>query len=220
MHLWACTRLYSWAMQALTSDGAVSGACFARSHLVLGGQKSGKSRLAEEMAAAWMRAAPGHEAVMLATAWPHGPEMRDRIARHQRERAQRAPGMRTLHAWSDLPEAVAGAGGAQTLRVIDCLTLWLTQIMLPPPDMPAPDKPAPHMAGEPPWRQQAARLLAALQSCPGPLVLVSNEIGLGVIPLGRETREFADALGWLNQQTAARCERVTLVAAGLPLRLK
>ena len=220
MHLRACTRLYSWAMQALTSDGAVSGACFARSHLVLGGQKSGKSRLAEEMAAAWMRAAPGHEAVMLATAWPHGPEMRERIARHQRERAQRAPGMRTLHAWSDLPEAMTRAGGAQTLRVIDCLTLWLTQIMLPPPDMPAPDMPVPHTTGEPPWRQQAARLLAALQSCPGPLVLVSNEIGLGVIPLGRETREFADALGWLNQQAAARCERVTFVAAGLPLRLK
>ena len=193
---------------------------FARAHLVLGGQKSGKSRWAEEAAARWLAADPAHEAVLLATAWPHGPEMRERIARHQRERAGRAPGMRTQEAWRDLPAAIAGAGGERTLRVVDCLTLWLTQIMLPPPDMPAPDKPTPHMAGEPPWRQQAARLLAALQSCPGPLVLVSNDIGLGVIPLGRETRAFADALGWLNQQAAACCERVTFMAAGLPLHLK
>ncbi len=196
---------------------------FARAHLVLGGQKSGKSRWAEEAAARWLAADCAHEAVLLATAWPHGPEMRERIARHQRERAGRAPGMRTQEAWRDLPAAIAGAGGERTLRVVDCLTLWLTQIMLPPPGMPALRQPPDAFLaapGAPAWQAQAAWLLDAARACPGPLVLVSNEIGLGVIPLGRETRAFADALGWLNQQAAACCERVTFMAAGLPLHLK
>lgn len=142
---------------------------FARAHLVLGGQKSGKSRWAEEAAARWLAADCAHEAVLLATAWPHGPEMRERIARHQRERAGRAPGMRTQEAWRDLPAAIAGAGGERTLRVVDCLTLWLTQIMLPPPGMPALRQPPDAFwaaPAAPAWQAQAAWLLDAARACP------------------------------------------------------
>ena len=187
----------------------------ARSELILGGQKSGKSRRAEQVAAAWLARAPDHRAVLIATAEPHDAEMRARIARHQRERAERVPGLATVEAPRDLPAAIAQAGGAETLRVVDCLTLWLTGQLMPLTQDSEPN----HLpvAGE---QGHAAILLRAIHHCPGPLVLVGNEIGLGVIPLGREVRAFVDALGVLNQSVAAACERVTLMAAGLPLHLK
>ena len=153
--------------------------------------------------------------MLIATAEPNDDEMRARIARHQRDRAERVPGMTALEAPRDLAAAIANAGGAQTLRVVDCLTLWLTaQIMPLSNDFVQNRPPAPD------WQAQAAMLLKAIETCPGPVVLVGNEIGLGVIPLGREVRAFVDALGTLNQSVAAACERVTLMAAGLPLVLK
>ncbi len=185
-----------------------------RSELILGGQKSGKSRRAESLAAAWLAQSSAHRAVLIATASAHDDEMRARIARHQRERAERVPGMATLEAPRDLPAAIAQAGGAETLRVVDCLTLWLTQQLMPLDESKEKARPATD------WRAQAAMLLKAIKACPGPLVLVGNEIGLGVIPLGAEVRAFVDALGALNQQVAAACARVTLMAAGLPLSLK
>ena len=189
----------------------------ARSELILGGQKSGKSRRAEQLAAAWLTHSPAHRAVMIATAQAHDDEMRARIARHQRERAERVPGMTTLEAPRDLAAAIAQAGGAETLRVVDCLTLWLTQQLMPLMRMEGSE------SNEAPARSQSAQtamFLEAIERCPGPLVLVGNEIGLGVIPLGREVRAFVDALGQLNQQVAQVCARVTLMAAGLPLILK
>ena len=183
----------------------------ARSELILGGQKSGKSRRAESLAAAWLAQAPAHRAVLIATAEAHDDEMRARIARHQRERAERVPGLATLEAPHDLPGAIAQAGGAETLR----LTLWLTAQLMP---VQASSEQIVPPAGY--GRAQAAMLLQAIETCAGPIVLVGNEIGLGVIPLGREVRAFVDALGTLNQAVAAKCERVTLMAAGLPLTLK
>ncbi len=187
----------------------------ARSELILGGQKSGKSRRAESLAAAWLAAAPGHRAVLVATALAHDGEMGARIARHQRERAARVPGLATREAPHDLAAAIAEAGGAETLRVVDCLTLWLTQQLMPVDDGFKPNRPI-ALASQ----AQAAIILEAIEHCSGPIVLVGNEIGLGVIPLGREVRAFVDALGALNQAVAARCQRVTLMAAGLPLTLK
>lgn len=186
----------------------------ARSELILGGQKSGKSARAEQLAAHWLAQHPAHRAVLLATAWadPADADMRQRIARHQSARAQRAPGLHTLETPRDLPQALLAAGGVQTLRVVDCLTLWLTQLLMPPPGWP------PAVSGAVP--RHTAALLHAISACPGPVVLVGNEIGLGVIPLGRDVRAFVDALGTLNQQVAATCQRVTLMAAGLPLVLK
>ncbi|MDO5692670.1 MAG: bifunctional adenosylcobinamide kinase/adenosylcobinamide-phosphate guanylyltransferase [Pseudomonadota bacterium] len=186
----------------------------ARSEFILGGQKSGKSRRAEGLAAAWLARSPHHRAVLIATAEAHDDEMRARIARHQRERAERVPGLATLEAPRDLPAAIARAGGAETLRIVDCLTLWLTQQLMPLEDFESNQPSAPD------WQARTAMLLKAIESCPGPIVLVGNEIGLGVIPLGREVRAFVDALGTLNQQMAVTCERVTLMAAGLPLTLK
>ena len=178
----------------------------ARREFILGGQKSGKSRRAEMLAARWCAQSTGHAAVLIATAEPHDEEMRARIARHQRERAARVPCMATLEAPRAVAEALERASRPETLVVIDCLTLWLTNWCMP----------AQGAAGEPP----IGALLQSLREAPGPVVLVGNEIGLGVIPLGREVRAFVDALGGLNQQVAAACTRVTLMAAGLPLALK
>jgi len=183
------------------------------SELILGGQKSGKSRRAEQLAATWLAAAPTHRAVFIATAQPWDDEMRQRIARHQRDRAERVPGMRTVEEPLRLAEAVMQHSRADTLVVVDCLTLWLTHLLMP----------AEGMENTPPAQAEPAAValfLEAITQAPGPLVLVGNEIGLGVIPLGREVRAFVDALGSLNQQVAQRCQRVTLMAAGLPLALK
>ncbi len=183
----------------------------ARSELILGGQKSGKSRRAELLARQWLARSPAHRAVLVATAQAWDDEMRQRIARHQRDRAERVPGMTTVEEALQLGQAVAECSRTDTLVVVDCLTLWLTNLLMPAPPLAglAPDVPA-----------QIDALLRALREASGPVVLVGNEIGLGVIPLGRETRAFVDALGQLNQQAAAACERVTLMAAGLPLFLK
>ena len=181
----------------------------ARSEFILGGQKSGKSRRAEMLARQWLVQSPLHKAVLIATAQPWDDEMRERIARHQADRAERVPGMRTLEEPLALHHAITQSSAQDTLVVVDCLTLWLTNLLMPAGD-----------ARGQPDSSQIDLLLPAIEKSPGPVVLVGNEIGLGVIPLGRETRAFVDALGSLNQAVAAACERVTLMAAGLPLGLK
>ncbi|VTU30464.1 Adenosylcobinamide kinase [Variovorax sp. PBL-H6] len=178
--------------------------------LVLGGQRSGKSRRAELRAAEWLTRDPAHRAVLIATATAHDEEMRERIARHRADRAQRVPGLVTVEEPVQLGAAVARHSEPGTLVLVDCLTLWLTNLRMPSDSSDAP----------PCARTAEMALLHALHDARGPVLLVSNEIGLGVIPMGRETRAFVDALGRLNQEVAAVCERVTLMAAGLPLHLK
>lgn len=185
----------------------------ARSELILGGQRSGKSRRAELLAQHWLAQSPEHRAVLVATARPWDDEMRERIRRHQQDRAERLPGMSTVEEPVQLAQALLRHSAANTLVVVDCLTLWLTNLLMPAPGLELKD------AAQTAWGL-AGLLVDAIQSAPGPLVLVGNEIGLGVIPMGRETRAFVDALGQLNQQVAGACERVTLMAAGLPLTLK
>ena len=184
----------------------------ARSELILGGQRSGKSRRAESLASEWLSASPTHRALLIATAQAWDDEMRERIARHQQDRAERVPGMVTVEESFALADALCRASEPQTLVVIDCLTLWLTRLTMPADPAQALDAAGVIAATE--------SLCAAIASARGPVVLVGNEIGLGVIPLGREVRGFVDALGRLNQAVAARCERVTFMAAGLPLTLK
>ena len=190
----------------------------ARSELILGGQKSGKSRRAELLARDWLARSPEHRALLIATAQPWDGEMRARIARHQHDRAERVPGLATLEEPRDLAAVLRRESTAHTLLVVDCLTLWLTNWTMPAgaESMDSEQKQA--LAHN--WQAQAALFLIAIEQAPGPVVLVGNEIGLGVIPLGREVRAFVDALGQLNQQVAQACERVTLMAAGLPLTLK
>lgn len=195
----------------------------ARSELILGGQKSGKTARAESLAAAWLAQSDSHRAVYIATAQPWDEEMRERIARHQRDRAIRVPRMTTVEEPLELARAIGQHSRADTLVVLDCLTLWLTALLMPA--VPGSDalsestdlaNPRRRMPTEDPRDVVGKALLA----CAGPLVLISNEIGLGVIPMGRDVRAFVDTLGTLNQQAAAICERVTLMSAGLALTLK
>ncbi|WP_396268396.1 bifunctional adenosylcobinamide kinase/adenosylcobinamide-phosphate guanylyltransferase [Ideonella sp.] len=184
----------------------------AHSTFILGGQRSGKSRWAELLSRDWLAAAPVHRAVMIATGQACDEEMRERIARHQSDRADRVPGMVTVEEPRALVDALRRHSDPQTLVIVDCLTLWLTNLMMPAATaqvLPEADVLA---AGE--------ALCDAIATATGPVVLVGNEIGLGVIPMGSEVRAFVDTLGRLNQRVAASCQRVTLMAAGLPLTLK
>ena len=161
--------------------------------LILGGARSGKTTHA--LAAA---EASGRGLVMIATAEALDAEMEERIARH---RAERGPRWRTIEAPLDLASALAQVSADET-AVVDCLTLWVSNLMHADRDLEA----------------ETARLIAAL---PGrDLVLVSNEVGLGIVPDNALARRFRDAAGRLNQQVAAAADRVVFVAAGLPLTLK
>jgi adenosylcobinamide kinase / adenosylcobinamide-phosphate guanylyltransferase len=167
-----------------------------RSVLVLGGARSGKSRHAQRLAEDW----PG-EHVFLATAEAHDDEMRDRIARHRADRDAR---WRTVEAPTELPAAIAAEDASDRVLLIDCLTLWLSNLLLADADL--------DVAGE--------RLAAAVAAHGGRVVLVANEVGFGIVPDNALARRFRDAAGRLNQAMAATCDRVDLIVAGLPLRLK
>ncbi|MCO4088347.1 MAG: bifunctional adenosylcobinamide kinase/adenosylcobinamide-phosphate guanylyltransferase [Limnohabitans sp.] len=182
------------------------------SEFVLGGQKSGKSRRAEMLTSDWLSAAPSHRAVLIATAQPWDDEMRERIVRHQLDRARRVPGMATVEEPLALGAALRQHSAPHTMVVVDCLTLWLTNQLMPADPI--------QSASADGWQTACHALCGAVAAARGPVVLVGNEIGLGVIPMGRDVRAFVDALGQLNQAVAAACDRVTLMVAGLPLVLK
>lgn len=166
--------------------------------LILGGARSGKSALAERMAMA-----SGHEVIYIATAQAHDGEMAARIAHHRSRRPVR---------WQIVEEPLALAETLKTHArpgrcvLVDCLTLWLSNLL----------------GDEDPSRFETERgaLLNLLPSLTGQVLLVSNEVGLGVVPLGELTRRFVDEAGRLHQALAAKCETVLFVAAGLPLALK
>lgn len=178
--------------------------------LILGGQKSGKTRAAQARAAVWLNRT-GHDAVLIATAQAHDAEMAERIARHQSERAHSVPRLVTREEPRDIAAALLELSAPRRLVVIDCLTLWLTQLAMPI------DGPAP---AEAQLRAATDTLVTAVARARGPVVLVSNEIGLGVSPIGAEARRFVDLLGTLQQRVAAACDRVTLVVAGCEWPLK
>jgi adenosylcobinamide kinase/adenosylcobinamide-phosphate guanylyltransferase len=166
------------------------------------------------LATAWLSDAGNHRAVLIATAQAGDEEMHARIARHQSDRAQRVPGIHTVEVPLHLAEAIIQYSQPNTLVLVDCLTLWLSNLLMPAPNLER------NSLREHEWQARAASLLIAIESAPGPVVLVGNEIGMGVIPMGAQVRAFVDALGRLNQDVAASCARVTLMAAGLPLTLK
>ncbi|PTT91826.1 adenosylcobinamide-phosphate guanylyltransferase, partial [Pelomonas sp. HMWF004] len=154
--------------------------------LIVGGQRSGKSRQAEALALRWQ--ARGGRVAVIATALAGDDEMRARIAHH---RATRPAGFETIEAPLALCAALQRADNPARLLVVDCLTLWLTNWLMPANG-------APDAAG---WQAERAALLALLPRLASPVVFVSNEVGWGVSPLGREVREFVDELGRLNQDT-------------------
>ena len=167
--------------------------------LVLGGARSGKSAFAQ--AAAEARASEtGGRLVMIATAQAFDSEMAERIARH---REDRGAAWTTLEAPLDLAGALAGLG-ADDVVVVDCLTLWLSNLMLDERDVAA----------------AAAELVATVGRFEGALWLVSNEVGFGIVPDNALARRFRDEAGRLHQALAQAADAVTLVVAGLSLRLK
>lgn len=194
-----------------------------KSELILGGQKSGKSRRAEFLARNWLLQSPLHKAVLIATAQPWDEEMQQRIARHQRDRAERVPGLTTIEEPLQLAQTINRLTRPDTLLVVDCLTLWLTNLL-----MPADSENVKNTSSNRPIDNDFIDYLAMLSiaiknaksEAKGPIIIVSNEIGLGVIPMGRDVRAFVDALGKLNQDIAQVCDKVTFMAAGLPLSLK
>jgi len=179
--------------------------------LILGGQRSGKSRRAEQRAVDWLAAAPGREATLLATALGEDDEMRERISRHRADRAARVPALSSIEVPRHLGAALREHAAPQRLLVVDCLTLWLTQLL-----MPARGEPVSEGA----LQAEVEALLSALHASPGPVVLVSNEIGLGGVAMDAATRRFVDELGRLHQSLATACDRVTLMVAGLPMTVK
>ena len=166
--------------------------------LILGGARSGKSRLAEQSALS--SALP---VTYIATAQAWDDEMQARIGHHQTQRpAEWLLIEEPLH----LAERLQRIDQAGQMILVDCLTLWLTNLLLL----------------EDPQRLSAERdaLLECLADLPGEIVFVSNETGMGVVPLGELTRRYVDEAGWLHQALAERCQRVVLTVAGLPLTLK
>lgn len=167
--------------------------------LILGGARSGKSALAQSRAQA-----SGLEVIYLATAQPGDDEMAERIRRHRRERpAHWGLVEEPLH----LAAALREQARPDRLLLVDCLTLWLANLLA-----------AEAEAGL--FRREREALLELLPRLPGSVLLVSNETGLGVVPMGALTRRFVDEAGWLHQDLARLCHRVTLTVAGLPLTLK
>ena len=168
-----------------------------RSVLVLGGARSGKSAYAERLA----EAAEAAERIYVATAEPGDEEMAARIARH---RAERGGGWTTVEAPLALAEALEAEARPGRVTLVDCLTLWLSNLMLGGRDVEA----------------EIRRLVAAIAALKGPAILVANEVGMGIVPNTKLGREFRDAQGRLNRDVAAACEAVVLLAAGLPTLMK
>jgi adenosylcobinamide kinase/adenosylcobinamide-phosphate guanylyltransferase len=166
--------------------------------LILGGARSGKSRLAERLASA-----SGLDVVYIATSQPLDTEMQARVDMHRSRRPQ---------GWGLVEEPLALA---QVLRenaspdrclLVDCLTLWLTNLLLQNDSLRL--------------MQERDALLDCLNELPGRVLMVSNETGMGVVPLGELTRRYVDEAGWLHQALAERADRVTFCVAGLPMVLK
>ena len=163
--------------------------------LVLGGARSGKSRYAERLIASYPQ-----PWIYVATAQARDEEMAERIAVHK---ARRDAGWRTIEAPHDVADALQAAPAASAV-LVDCLTLWLSNLMEGAFDIDA----------------QTARLQQALNGRAGPTVLVSNEVGLGIVPDNALARQFRDAQGILNQRLAAQAARVVMMVAGIPVPVK
>jgi adenosylcobinamide kinase / adenosylcobinamide-phosphate guanylyltransferase len=164
--------------------------------LVLGGARSGKSRYAERLVLG-----SGLLPVYVATAEALDDEMAARIAQH---RARRGARWRTIEEPRDLVGTLRRECNERRAVLVDCLTLWLTNLMV----------------ATRPVRTETARLIELLRGLPGTLVLVSNEVGLGVVPTDAMARAFIDQAGWLHQRIAEQADDVVFMAAGLPLHLK
>jgi len=166
--------------------------------LILGGVRSGKSKLAEQHALE-----SGLAVVYVATAEVRDEEMRARVLHHQ---ARRPADWRLVEAGQNLAEVLQHEAAVGRCVLVDCLTLWLTQLLCD--------------ADEARLQFEVAELLRVLPDLPGEIILVSNETNMGIVPLGELSRRYCDETGRLHQQLGKVCERVILTVAGLPLVVK
>jgi adenosylcobinamide kinase/adenosylcobinamide-phosphate guanylyltransferase len=166
--------------------------------LILGGARSGKSRLAEKLASE-----SGLEVIYVATSQPLDGEMNQRVASH---RQRRPDSWGLVEEPLELTKVLKQSAGPGRCLLVDCLTLWLTNLLM----LEDPQRLA----------QERDALLDCLAELPGEIIFVSNETGLGVVPLGELTRRYVDEAGWLHQALAERCQRVVFTVAGLPMTLK
>ncbi len=162
---------------------------------VLGGAASGKSSFAEQLVVS-----SGKKRVYLATSQVFDDEMKNKVQKHV---ARRGAGWETIEAPLDLSDALAQLGADQ-ICLIDCATMWLSNNLLAENDL----------------EQAQAELLEAVQNCPAQILIVSNEVGHGIVPANALARKFRDAQGRLNISLAAQADLVVQVTAGLPLVLK
>ncbi|MCB4793038.1 bifunctional adenosylcobinamide kinase/adenosylcobinamide-phosphate guanylyltransferase [Pseudomonas sp. NP21570] len=166
--------------------------------LILGGARSGKSRFAERLAGD-----SGLAVTYIATSQPLDGEMTERIAHHR----ERRPAHWTLvEEPLQLVRVLREQAAANRCLLVDCLTLWLTNLLM--------------LDDAARLAEERDALLECLDGLPGRILLVSNETGLGVVPLGELTRRYVDEAGWLHQAVAERAQRVTFMVAGLPMTLK
>ncbi|AMW85168.1 Adenosylcobinamide-phosphate guanylyltransferase [Pseudomonas yamanorum] len=166
--------------------------------LILGGARSGKSRLAEKLATD-----SALSVTYIATSQPLDGEMNARIAHH---RERRPSEWALIEEPIELARVLKENASPNHCLLVDCLTLWLTNLLM----LEDPDR----------LNLEREALLQTLATLPGEIIFVSNETGLGVVPLGELTRRYVDEAGWLHQALAERCQRVVLTVAGLPLTLK
>lgn len=168
--------------------------------LIIGGARSGKSRFAQNYATEWQSRTQG-EVIVIATAEVTDGAMAKRVAHHKINRPQH---WRVVETTVNLTAALEKFSRQDNLIMVDCLTLWLSNIQLRDLN----------------WIEVKQELLDCVLKLPGELIFISNEVGQGVVPLGELSRTFVDESGWLHQSLAQRVDQVTTVIAGLPLILK
>lgn len=171
-------------------------------HLVLGGARSGKSAYAEQLATASELAV-----TYIATAQVYDDEFAKRVAHHK---ARRPKNWQIIEAPFNLAATLAIHANENTCVIVDCLTLWLAQCICPECESPETVS----------WDKERAALLNVLPSLKAEIILVSNEVGMGIVPLGEINRQFQDEQGRLNQTVATIADEVSFIAAGLPIKLK
>ena len=168
-------------------------------HLILGGARSGKSRYAERLAIN-----SGLEKVYIATACVQDEEIKARIEQHTQARL--SANWKTIEEPLALAETLKQQASSKRVILVDCLTMWLMNLLM--------------LEDDERLRHEVNSLLNTLANLPGRIIFVSNEVGLGIIPMGELTRRYVDEAGYLHQQLAQKMDKVQLIVAGLPLVLK
>jgi adenosylcobinamide kinase/adenosylcobinamide-phosphate guanylyltransferase len=167
---------------------------------VIGGCRSGKSSYAMQTA----EKMPAEQKIFIATCVPQDDEMKRRVARHQKERSQNWV---TIEAPLNLPEAIVQNSRRANVILVDCLTLWMSNLLI-------------ETGNEKKIEKTISQLTHALEKAGCPIILVSNEVGTGIVPENRLARQFRDITGWLNQAVARSANKVIWMVAGIPVTVK